>query len=220
MAKNWVQILGTKADPWGIPSGEVSALTTLTSAADTILTKAMSTERNPVITAQCKEAFDKLTEKMRFIKNRYFFAPPLELSDFPLLGLKRPDEKPSPVPVPTNQAEGDVSRPGVHLLELHLRPVSGSQPDPHRADYGYRVYWGVLPSGGATVEEATGPKRELMKAPASGKELPHSRFTRRKKELFDFDQEDSGKTAYFCVQYENSKGDQGPWGPIFSSVIP
>jgi hypothetical protein len=220
MAKKWIQVLGTKAQDWGVPPAEVTALTTLAASADTILTKAMSSERNQVITAQCKEAFDGLTEKMRFIKNRYFFSPPLEASDFSLLGLQGPDAKPTPIPEPTSQAEGDVSRPGVHLLELRLRPVPGSAPDPHRSDYGYRVYWGVMPPAGATVEAATGPKRELMRSPVSGKELPHSRFTRRKKELFDFDQEDSGKTAYFCVQYENAKGDQGPWGPLFSAVIP
>jgi hypothetical protein len=51
-------------------------------------------------------------------------------------------------------------------------------------------------------------------------DLPHSRFTHRKKELFDFDAEDSGKTAYFCIQYENSKAKKGPWSPVFSAVIP
>lgn len=65
-----------------------------------------------------------------------------------------------------------------------------------------------------------GPKRELIKPPVNGKELPHSRFTSRKKERIDFNQKNNGKTVYFCIQYENSKGEQGPWGPIFSSVIP
>jgi hypothetical protein len=82
------------------------------------------------------------------------------------------------------------------------------------------MYWGVMPAGGAGVEAATGMKRELMKAPVAGKELPHSIFTRRKKERIDFDQEDSGKTVYFCIRYENAKGKPGPWGPLFSAVIP
>jgi hypothetical protein len=54
----------------------------------------------------------------------------------------------------------------------------------------------------------------------AGEDLPHSKFTRRKKERFDFPAEDSGKTAYFCVRYENAKGESGPWGPMFSAVIP
>lgn len=221
MAKKWVQVLGTRAQDWGIPPGEVSALSSLTTAADTVLAQAMSSERTAVITAQCKTAFEGLTEKMRFIKNRYFFSPPLEAADFVLLSLQPPNtEKPAPIPVPRGQAEADITRPGVHLLELHLRPVPDTAADPYWGDYGYRIYWGILPPGGAAVDGATGPKRELMKAPASGRELPHSRFTHRKKDRFDFDQEDSGKTVYFCIQYENAKGEEGPWGPLFSSIIP
>jgi hypothetical protein len=56
------------------------------------------------------------------------------------------------------------------------------------------------------AQALTGTKRELVKAPVSGDELPYSRFTRRKKELFDFPAEDSGKTVYFCIRYENAKG--------------
>jgi hypothetical protein len=89
-----------------------------------------------------------------------------------------------------------------------------------RAEYGFRIYYGVMPQGGATVEAATGPRRELIKTPVSGEELPHSRFVRHKKELFDFPAEDSGKKAYFCLRYENSKGKSGPWGPLFSAIIP
>jgi hypothetical protein len=218
MAKNWVEALGITA--WNVPATEVTELTALTVAADTALTQAMSSSRTPVITAQCKAAFEALVEKMRFIKSRYFLSPPLTDSDFISLELKPKDTAKTPVPPPAGQAEADISRPGVHLLELHFRPIAGSPPDPHRSDYGYRVYYGIMPPGGAAVEAATGAKRELMKAPASGNELPHSKFTRRKKELFDFSQEDSGKTVYFCIRYENAKGESGPWGPMFYSVIP
>jgi hypothetical protein len=69
------------------------------------------------------------------------------------------------------------------------------------------------------VEAATGSRRELMKVPVTGKDLPHSRWTRRRKERFDFDG-DSGKTAYFCVCYENGKGEAGEFGPMFHAVIP
>jgi hypothetical protein len=63
------------------------------------------------------------------------------------------------------------------------------------------------------VEAATGVKHELIQTLTSGEQLPFSKFTRRKKELFDFTQKDSGKTVYFCVRYENAKGEPEPWGP-------
>ncbi|MDR2093266.1 MAG: hypothetical protein LBP58_08140 [Azoarcus sp.] len=99
-------------------------------------------------------------------------------------------------------------------------PCPTPPPDPHHSDYGYRIYHGILPPGGASVEAATGPKRELLKAAVTGDELPHSRFTRRPIELFDFEQTDSGKTVYFSVRFENAKGEPGPWGPVFHAVIP
>jgi hypothetical protein len=228
MAQNWLTILNPNpgppppppTPPWNIPPEEVTELQTLTDAAQTMLALAQSSARTEVITAECKAAFEALTAKMRFFKSRYFLEPPLTDADLISLGLHPKDTSRTPVPPPTSQAEADISRPGVHLLELHLRAVTGSPADPNRADYGFRIYWGVMPIGGASAEAATGLRRELVKIPVSGEELPHSKFTRRKKELFDFLAEDSGKTVYFCVRFENAKGESGPWGPMFSSVIP
>ena len=139
--------------------------------------------------------------------------------DFIALGLKPRDTIRTPVAVPTAQATADVTYPGAHMLMLHIKPVEGTLHDA-RADYGYRVYYGVLPHGGASAEEAATPRRYMQKSPVNGDELPHSQFVRRKKELFIFPADDSGKTAFFCIRYENSKGQAGPWGTVFSATIP
>jgi hypothetical protein len=220
MAQKWGITLSQYATIWGVPASEVTELGALTTAADAALTAALTEERTTFITAKCKAAFDALVEKMRFIKSRYFLSPPLTDADFTLLDLKPKDTTHTPVPPPSGQAEADITRPGVHLLELHAHPTSETLADVSKGDYGFRIYYGIMPQGGASVEVATSPKRELMQVPISGDELPHSRFTRRKKERFDFDQADSGKMAYFCIRFENSKGESGPWGPMFSSIIP
>jgi methyl-accepting chemotaxis protein len=219
MAKIWGVLLGTKAAEWGVPAAGVAELAALTAAADTVLTEAQNSARTPVIDANVKTTFGALISKMRLIKSRYFLSPPLTDMDIVSLELKPKDTIHSSLPAPKAQAEADISRPGTRQLELHLRPVPGFSSDPHCSDYGHRVYYGVMPQGGASVEAATGAKRELTHAPVSGNDLPFSKFTLRKKELFDFAPEDSGKTAYFCIRYENAKGEPGPWGPIFSSVI-
>jgi methyl-accepting chemotaxis protein len=217
MAKNWGMIVGTKAVDWGVPPLEGVELATLTIAADTALTKAQNTNRTPDMTEACKTAFEALLEKMRFIKNRYFKTPPL--SDADIVSLELKPTLSSPPSPPVSRAEADVSRSAPCQFELHLHTVFGSLPDPHQNDYGYRIYYGILAQGGASVEAATGAKRELMKVPVSGNDLPFSRFTRRKKEVFDFAQEDSGKTVYLSIRYENAQGESGPWGPMFSVVI-
>ncbi|GHU21350.1 hypothetical protein FACS1894172_19050 [Spirochaetia bacterium] len=220
MAKTWVTVLGKKASLWNVTETDVTELTALVGTAAEILFRSHSSERTALVTAQCKVTFAKLVEKMRFIKRRYFISPPLTSAELASLGLKPHSTSRSPVPPPINQAEADIFRPGVHMLKLRLRSVGRPSYDSHRSEYGCRIYYGVMPRGGATVEAATGPKRELMKAPSSGNDLPFSQFTRRKRELFNFAPEDSGKTAYFCIRYENAKGQSGPWGPLFSTIIP
>ncbi|MDR0611170.1 MAG: hypothetical protein LBG58_13755, partial [Planctomycetaceae bacterium] len=220
MAKDWLNILSATPTPWGIPSNEVSELRTLTDSADELWKMTLSSDRTTIITAECKTAFNKLAVKMRAIKNHYFLSPPLSNVDLISLKLKPKDYSRTPSPPPANQAEADLSRPGEHQIMLHLRAVATEKVDPRQGDYGFRIYWGIMPTGGATIENALSAKRELVKIPVSGEELPHSRFTRRKKELFDFSQEDRGKTIFFCIRFENAKGEPGPWGPLFSTIIP
>jgi hypothetical protein len=43
-------------------------------------------------------------------------------------------------------------------------------------------------------------------------DLRQSFYTKRKKDVIEFDFGDSGKTAYFAVQVEND-GKKGPWYP-------
>jgi hypothetical protein len=219
MANTWSKVLTVKGAQWGIQPADVSELDDLAEDAGNLLRKATSSDRTAVITAQCKEAFDALTAYMRQLKARHFFKPPLTDADFISLELKAKDDTKTPVAQPTGQAEADITYPGPHLLMLHMKPLSGTIMDP-RADYGYRIYYGILPPGGATTEQATGPRRYLVKASPAGQDLPNSQFTKRKKELMDFPSDDNGKTVYFSIRFENSKGQSGPWGPVFSAVIP
>jgi hypothetical protein len=123
------------------------------------------------------------------------------------------DDTRSPVRQPDNQVEADLTFPGIHMVELvKIRPVSGTPPDV-RSDYGVRIYFGF-----------SGPPSEkfpfrLVNVPKKGEELPYSVFTKKKRKLFDFEGE-IGCTVYFCLRYENSKGEVGPFGPMLQAVIP
>jgi hypothetical protein len=110
-----------------------------------------------------------------------------------------------------------VVYPGPHLLELvKIRRVSGIGNGPPDAGYGVRIFWGIM------GDPAEAGKFRISVPPQVGGDLPHSTFTHRKKFRFDFEGE-SGKTVWFSIRYENSKGGkegEGPFGPIFSAVIP
>ncbi|MDR0721903.1 MAG: hypothetical protein LBF75_03775 [Treponema sp.] len=68
--KNWGPILSAKGTEWSIPAAVITEPAALATAKH-------EATRTPVATAQCKTAFEALTAKMRGIKKRYFYVPPL-----------------------------------------------------------------------------------------------------------------------------------------------
>jgi hypothetical protein len=140
---------------------------------------------------------------MRDFKRRYFLSPPLLDSDYISLGLKPHDSTPTPSGVPTAQVTVETYLIGRHELGVRIIYVVGSPTDP--ANKGYRIWYSVI------------GQRETP--PANPDDLRTSFYTKRKKDVIDFEFGDSGKTAYFAVQIEN-ESKKGPWGPLISALIP
>jgi hypothetical protein len=204
MVRMWISVCTGKALLWGIPDTVLSTLKSLAdAAADALAVAKNDSTRTPVNNALCKEAFDQLAHYMRQCKARYFLSPPLVDSDYVSLGLKPHDTHPTPLPTPTAHVKVEVFLVGQHELGIRIVYVTGSPDDPE--NLGYRIWYTVVAPG------ETPPKNP--------EELRNSFFTQRRKDLMEFDFEDSGKTVYFAVQVECG-GKKGPWGPMVSALIP
>jgi hypothetical protein len=204
MADDWISVCTTRQTDWNIPYPALTELTTLRGTAATALETAKNeTTRTPVATAQCKEAFDALTDFMRDFKRRFFLSPPLLDSDYISLGLKPHDPIPTPSGPPTAQVTVETYLVGRHELGVRMVYVTGSPTDP--ANKGYRIWYSVVAPGETP--------------PANPDDLRKSFFTKRKKDVIEFEFGDSGKTAFFAVQIEN-EGKKGPWGPLVVALIP
>jgi hypothetical protein len=92
--------------------------------------------------------------------------------------------------------------------------------DTKASDYGFRVYAGVEDPVKAAAGGKSAYGKYLAAAPQAGDDLAWSFFTQRRKDIFDFDETDRGKKAWFCVHLESQSGLQGPWGPLFWTIIP
>jgi hypothetical protein len=144
--------------------------------------------------------------------NRFLRYEPVTDIDRDKMELHNRDLVHTPIPKPVSQITFDITFPGFHLVELkRIRPLDGP-PQDERSNYGVRIFMGL--TGEASSEH---PIR-LSKAPKSGRDLPESVFTKKKRILFDFEGE-SGNTVYFCLRYESPTGGEGPFGPVFSVVI-
>jgi hypothetical protein len=203
MAADWQSVMGTKSSAWGIPQTVLTELDALIQSADAALTAAQNeTTRTPVATAQCKTAFEALSAKMRDIKRRYFLQPPLDEPGLVSLGLK-PHDAPTPSGTPTAQASVETYLLGRHELGVKIVYVTGDPND--SANKGFRIWYSVVAHD------------EIP--PETPEELRKSFFTKRKKDVIEFDFGDSGKTCLMAVQIENG-GKKGPWGPMVSALIP
>lgn len=206
MANNWLSIIqtGTNAVNWGIPPAVLTELSALAGDAETALKTAQNEEtRTHVANARCKTAFDALTAKMRDIKKRWFFEPPLSDADIVALGLKLRDTTPTVSGAPTAQVSVETYLVGRHQLGIKIVYLTGNHDD--AANKSYRVWYKAVAQGETP--------------PANPDALSKSVSTKRKKDLINFDFGDSGKTAYFAVQVENGS-KKGPWGPMVNAVIP
>jgi hypothetical protein len=119
------------------------------------------------------------------------------------LGVRLADTTPTPSPVPSSQPETVVENT-VNHYEHRVRALNRGRNDTSKpADaHGVRYGWQV---GG--------------ERPASGEDLPKSRFNRKTNQVISHTEADKGKTAYYATCYENSKGDQGKWSPVEEAVI-
>ena len=204
MGKSWLPTLNEKQMELGIPAEKITKFIEALNAADTE-NSIPAGERSKVSNTRLNAAFTTLIGEMRDVKRRYFFVPPLTNADLIRLGLKPKDTIPTTISVPKVRAVGKIVLKGSGSLELLIAPEMEISED-KRAYYGCKIAYAVM--------NADAP------APQSEKELTESMFTRRKKEAFIFQPQDATKKIYFSLRYENSKGQPGPWCPIFSAVIP
>ena len=61
-------------------------------------------------------------------------------------------------------------------------------------------------------------KRYPHKRP--GNPDPHSEFDTASPFTLNFQGHERGKTVYFCLRWENTVGEKGPWGEIYSAIVP
>jgi len=204
MARNWGTKLAEKKQVWNVPDSAVANLDGKTDVLET-LAAIPSAERTPTINAQINSAQKALAETMRDVKKRYFFVPPLTDADLVSLGLKPKDTNPTPIAQPAVRPAATVKLKGAGAFDLHIAPERDISAE-KKSYYGCKIVYELFEQGAP--------------APTTEKQLAEGRFVRKKRESFVFQPSDSGKRAFFALRYENSKGDAGPWCPMFSVLIP
>jgi hypothetical protein len=204
----------------GVPDPALT-LKALLDAFQAALAATKEPDSGETTTLRKNKARKVLVDGLRDYANRYLIHNP-NVTDEDRKELDLHQNKPrSKIPKPEGQVAVALSYPGgPYTVAVHLGPQQGAAELDPRGDYGYAIYIGKMPPGGATLEQAASSKHYLMTPPVSGDDLQYYKFTRKKKEVVVFDPHESGMTAYICSRYENQKGDVGNWGKIVAIIVP
>ncbi|MDR0582023.1 MAG: hypothetical protein LBG31_03565, partial [Prevotellaceae bacterium] len=87
----------------------------------------------------------------------------------------------------------------IHFYDQGSKKSKAKPKGQHCAE----IKWGILPA-----------------PPASVNDLAHSDVDTHTPFTLEFDESQRGSTVYFCLRWENTTGQKGPWSEIMSAIIP
>jgi hypothetical protein len=195
-----------KAPAWNISLDAVAALQTL-KARWTAAYAAFENPatRNSIIVQEKRNARDAYEAELRkFIKSYLAYNPAVTDNDRKELGLPVHKHSRTPAPVATTYPDFDIDSSTIRRLAIHFYD-QGSKKSKAKPEgqHGAEIRWVISDVPVVDVSELTQSSFDT-----------HTPFT------LEFAGHERGKTVYFCLCWENTRGEKGPWSEIQSAVIP
>jgi hypothetical protein len=138
-----------------------------------------------------------------FLKEYITFNHLVTDEDRKNLGLHIRKDSRTSVSVPVTYPLFTVDSSTIRVLLILFRDAAGegrAKPDGVR---GAEIKWGFSDTPIVNPDE-----------------LPFSAFDTRSPFRLEFRGEDRGKTVWFCLRWENTRGEKGPWSEIVSAIVP
>jgi hypothetical protein len=204
----WSKTLVAYATPyyttWNIPSNAFQAIQMLLTDFEAAYHQAEQPNRGKVDVLRKNETRDAFKKELRtFVKAYLTYNPAVSNADRESMGLPIHDRKPTPVPKPKNHPDFVIL---VNDLRQLLVDFHEHESENKARPYGYN---------GAVISYAI-----LEKPPAGPEELTHTVLATRTPFTLEFTEQERGKTVYIAIQWQNEKGEKGPFSAIQNAIIP
>jgi hypothetical protein len=163
--------------------------------------------RTPLITTTFFQAEAAFIPLYRKLYNGFLRDNPL-VTDVDLQGMGLP-QRPSGgrhlSPVATTHPDADVDTSELRRVGIHFYESDGTHKKAKPAgQHGAEARWGLFDH----------PQEVHLGM------LTQSTFDTHTPLTLEFADEDRGKTLYFALRWENTRGEKGPFGPIMNAIVP
>ena len=159
--------------------------------------------RTPVITAEKNNAKNAYLPLYRQLVNGLLCNPNVTDNDLAAMDLRRSDNVRTPVPVPVSWpvVQVDLNTPRTVILNFSdSASLKKAKPK------------GV---NGAVIRYAL-----LDTPPTDVNELINTLFDTQTPCPIEFIESQRGQKLYFCLAWQNTRGQNGPWGTIGMAIVP
>jgi hypothetical protein len=150
---------------------------------------------------QTRDALKKETRK--YVKGYLEYNPLVTDDDRVHMGLPIHDTKPTPVSDPETTPDATVETPSPGVVEFHIVDSKSGKKAKPAGVHGCEIRWIVADT-----------------VPEDWDQLINSSFSTRTPVRISFKGPDRGKTLYFALRWENTRGVKGPWTEIMNAIIP
>jgi hypothetical protein len=159
--------------------------------------------RTPLIIFTKNNARKEYEKPLRLLVKNLESNPRVSSEDLRSMGIVIPSSSKKINPAPTTYPLPTVDSSIIRQVKILFRDnASSSRAKPHGV-HGVEVKWSILET-----------------PPVNVKDLTTSSFDTRSPLTLEFEEEQRGKTVWFCLRWENTKGEKGPWSEIGSAIIP
>ncbi|MDR0873624.1 MAG: hypothetical protein LBN27_09220 [Prevotellaceae bacterium] len=161
-------------------------------------------ERTPAKITTLHTTHDALVPLYRELNKMLRGLPTVTDTDLQEMALpKRSASGHTPVPVPASYPVASIDIGTIRHLTLHYTDShTGKRGKPHGVA-GAVIRWAILPEPPIDVEDLRNSILDTA--------TPFS---------LDFREDERHQTVYFCLAWQNTRGERGVWGEIIRAIIP
>ncbi|MDR1984036.1 MAG: hypothetical protein LBQ28_04340 [Prevotellaceae bacterium] len=159
--------------------------------------------RTPLLTFEKTEARKKYEKLLRVLVANLEANTKVTDDDRRAMGIPIRKTTRTPVPVPATYPDFDVDSSVIRRLTIHFRDHGSDKKAKPAGVHGAEIRWAILAAPPVEVSELVNTGFDT-----------HTPFT------LEFNESERGQTVWFCLRWENTRGEKGPWSEIVSAIIP